>query len=82
MIIPWIYRLPKDNAIYVAFINNADCPNRFSVDGHPSASKFLHELIEILASLYFPHVIPEEFKGIFTCAKNKIIKNLITRLEV
>ena len=27
--------------INIAFINNAGCPNRFSFDGHPSASKFL-----------------------------------------
>ena len=26
--------------MFVAFINNADFPNRFSLDGHPSISKF------------------------------------------
>ena len=26
---------------YVAFINNADCPNRYYFDGHPSNFKFL-----------------------------------------
>ena len=40
MIIPWIYKSPKRKAIYVAFINNVDCPNRFSFDGHPSTSEF------------------------------------------
>ena len=27
--------------MYIAFISNADCPNRLSFDGHPSTSKFL-----------------------------------------
>ena len=34
--------------IYVAFLNNADCSNKFSFDEHPSTSKFLQlpELFE------------------------------------
>ena len=41
IIIPRIYRSPQGKTIYVAFINNVGCPNRFSFDGHPSTSKFL-----------------------------------------
>ena len=33
--------LEKNNN--VAFINNADCPNRFSFDAHLYTSKFLSE---------------------------------------
>ena len=39
--IPWIYRSPWGKTIYEAFINNADCPKRYSFDGHPSTCKFL-----------------------------------------
>ena len=41
VIIPWIYRSSSGKTIYVAFINNADGPNRFSFDGRPSTFKFL-----------------------------------------
>ena len=41
IIIPGICRSPQGKTIYVALINNADCPDKFSVDGHPSTSKFL-----------------------------------------
>ena len=37
MIIPWIYRSPWRKRLYIAFINNAECLNRF--DGHPSTSE-------------------------------------------
>ena len=43
-IIPWFYRSLYGKTIYVAFINNADCPNRFSFGEHPSTSKFLRIL--------------------------------------
>ena len=39
VIVPWIYKLPKGKT-YVAFINNADCPNRFSFDGYLSREIF------------------------------------------
>ena len=32
--IPWIYRSPSAKTTHIAFINNADCPNRFSFNGH------------------------------------------------
>ena len=38
MIIPLIYRSYR-KTIYIAFIINADCPNRFFFDGHLSTSK-------------------------------------------
>ena len=39
--------LKKNKYIFVAFINNADNPNRFSFDGHPSSTtKFLGEQIK------------------------------------
>ena len=41
VIIPLIYRSSQGKTIYVAFINNTDCPNRFPFDGHPSTSIFL-----------------------------------------
>ena len=37
--------------MYVAFINNTDCPNRLSLDGHPTTSKFLDLLKQILLVL-------------------------------
>ena len=43
--IPWVYILPQGKTIFVAFIYNADCPNRFFFDGHPSTSKFLIRFI-------------------------------------
>ena len=35
------YRSPQGKTIYIAFINNADCPNKFSSHGHSFTSKFL-----------------------------------------
>ena len=34
--------------MYVASINNVDCPNLFSFDGNPSTSKFLTNVILML----------------------------------
>ena len=53
IIIPGIYRSLKGKTIYVAFINNADCPKRFSFDGHPSTSKFL---FRDFSENLFPHI--------------------------
>ena len=37
--------------MYIAFINNADCPNRFSFDGHPSTFKFLEISTKIIPTI-------------------------------
>ena len=40
MITLQIYRSPYGKTIYVAFIDNADCANRFYFDDNPCISKF------------------------------------------
>ena len=52
--------------LYVAFINNPDCPNRFSFDVHPSTSKFLPGYTSSLWDIFFVgRKVSEEWKETF-----------------
>ena len=52
IIIPWIYRSPWGITICVAFSNDADCPNSFSVDEHSFTSKLLFQLNDTITAKF------------------------------
>ena len=78
---PWIYRSPSRKTIYVAFINNADCPNcfSFSFDGHPSAFKSMIQVMTDSNKTIFGYILPGLHKSglISTICKKSAVNHLL-----